>query len=65
MIAFWLLRRFNISRVVGSETAGRMILDKLAGITVSRNSVPATVNPVATGKGCESVTPEERLKTHL
>ena len=39
-----------MSRVVGSETAGRMILDKLAGITVSLNNVPATVNPVATEK---------------
>jgi hypothetical protein len=27
----WLVRRFNMSRVVGSEIAGRMILDKLAG----------------------------------
>ena len=51
---FWLLRRFSMSLVVGSEIAGRMTLDQLAGITVSRNSVPTTVNPVATRTGCES-----------
>lgn len=42
-----------MSRVVGSEIAGRMILDKLAGIIVAGKSVPTTVNPVATGNAVE------------
>jgi len=39
-----------MSRVVGSEITGRMILDMFVGIIVSRKSVPTTVNPVATGE---------------
>jgi hypothetical protein len=48
-----------MSRVVGSEIAGRMMLDKLAGMTVSRKSVPTTVNPVATGEVVSRGTGEE------